>query len=146
MNRSNIPSLAILDEPLISLLIDQVEDQVKFLDADLSVLQVNRATRDNFPSLKEPEERKCYEIFRDRDLPCDGCPAMAALRNGRMARKVIFSEKNSSWLEISAYPLFGEGPSPIAVIEVVKDVTEEKLADLELEKQKKRYYQLFHES
>jgi len=143
---NSIPSVAILDEPLVSLLIDQIEDQVKFLGADLSVIKVNRAARDNFPSLVEPGGRKCHEVFQGRDLPCDDCPCLAAVRNGRMARKVIFSSKNSRWLEVSAYPLFGEGACPIAVIEVVKDITEQKLADLELEKQKKRYYQLFHES
>ncbi|MBN1333056.1 MAG: diguanylate cyclase [Synergistales bacterium] len=146
MNRNNIPPLVIPDEPLVSLLLDQIGDQMKVLGTDLSVIKVNQATRDNFPSLEEPVGRKCYEVFQDREFPCDGCPSLAAIREGTMARKVIFSGKTSRWMEVSAYPLFGEGPSPIAVIEMVKDITEEKLADLELERQKKRYYQLFNES
>jgi len=146
VKKNQIPSLSVLEEPLVSLLIDQIEDQVKFLGADLSVIKVNKAARENFPSFEVSGGRKCYEIFQGRELPCDGCPSVEAIRKGRMARKVLFSGKSSRWLEVSAYPLFGEGPSPIAVIEMVKDITGEKLADLELEKQKKRYYQLFHES
>jgi len=146
MKKSTLTSLKSLSDPAVSLVLDQIDDQVKVLDPDLTVIRVNQAAREIIPENTVLEGRKCYEIFRGKTEPCDGCPVQEALREGKMNRNILSDEDASIWYEITAYPLFGEDSKVLGVIEMVKDITLSRTKDQELENQKKRYYQIFHES
>lgn len=85
----------------------------------------------------ELEGHLCYEVFLDRDRHCGVCPMRKAIENGRTVTEEI-TQPNGRIVEVTSSPLrlpTGE----MAAIEIIKDITDRKLAEEALQDSERRY-------
>ncbi len=113
-------------------------DRVYVLDANRMVLRANQKAIEflGFP-LDEVVGRRCHEVFFGKPDLCEDCLLTHVFETGQPARDTkrrISSDGTEMWLDVSAYPIFDEGEQPTRVVEYVRDVTEGKRAEMELQR------------
>jgi len=113
--------------------IDAIGDGIRILGRDFKILYENQIHKDLMGSHKG---QCCYAAYRQREEICEGCGVAESFLDGkvrRMERKAP-TRKGIAHLEITASPLRDATGKIVAGIEVIRDVTERKKADLEREK------------
>ena len=112
---------------------DAIEDMVIVLDRDFRVLQANRAMREAFADV-EVVGASCYELIHGTNEPPPACPARHAFESGEPVEAELCEEHlGGLWLAVSTYPVKDRGGTVQKVVHVVRDVTERKRAEEQLE-------------
>lgn len=107
-------------------LLDSMPDLICLLDSDLKIVWVNRRFETNFN--KKAEEiigKHCYSFFLNRDIPCSNCPAKKVFLRGEVISTENKSQDGKIW-EIRAVPIKDDKGKVVNVIEIARDITEEK--------------------
>ncbi len=110
---------------------DSIRDGISVLDTDFNILRVNRWLEEIYGSKDDIVGRKCYEVYEQRESPCEWCPALKTIRTGEPHSELVPSPSADypiNWFELSTYPLKDEDGRVANIIECVKDVTDHKLA------------------
>ncbi len=118
-------------DKLIQVSFDAVKEGVSILDVDLNILYVNKKMEQLYEKTAPLVGKKCYQAYQDRDMPCECCPSLAAIKSGESAVEEVPLLKNGSqvgWLELSASPLKNDQDKVIGVVECVRDITERREA------------------
>ncbi|MFA5110401.1 MAG: PAS domain S-box protein [Desulfobaccales bacterium] len=122
------------NEQFLTDIFNYIQDGLSILDPDLNIMRVNPAM-EKFGYPQPLVGRKCYEVYQDRNSPCENCPALKTLLTGKASRNVVRGYPTNhaeQFLEILTYPLKDQATGQIkAVIEFVRDVTEHKQAEEE---------------
>ena len=100
-------------------------DGISILDLDFTILAVNN-TVDRWYSHKTPlVGRKCYQIYRDNDQPCEDCPTLEAMRSRKPSSGIISFEVpglSKGRQELSVFPLFDDHNVMFGVVEYVRSI------------------------
>ena len=111
---------------------DSVTDLLTIRDKDYRVILANKAALRRF-GLK-PEEligERCFEIFRHSDKPCAGCYVSETL----LTKNPVSIELESQYLKgifrFHTFPIFGQTGDLIGVVELAREITEEKRLEIE---------------
>lgn len=123
--------------------IDSLADALVVVGLDYRVQQANAAARALYDRYVDPIGRPCYLAF-GRDAPCQppdrACPMLAVLAKGEPVR-VTHSHDDiqgrSRYLEITASPIREASGEITRIVELIRDVTEERERDRSLA----RHYQ-----
>ncbi|PIE67924.1 MAG: PAS domain-containing sensor histidine kinase [Deltaproteobacteria bacterium] len=111
----------------VQAILDGITDIVAVITIDYRIRSVNNSFFDVFPD-RVPVDEKCYQIFRDRNTPCQACVLREALESNRVCRNTnIFpvSGRNRHF-SITASPLRDAKGRPTDILVVKRDVTLEK--------------------
>lgn len=76
---------------------DGLSDPISIINSDYEVLRANKKFANKSPI------SKCYEIFADRQSPCEGCPLQETLEQGHSAITKV-KIKNKTY-ELHSYPI-----------------------------------------
>jgi len=126
-----------------AMILESVSELVSFQDRDLRVIWANRAAAESVnSSLEDIVGRRCHEIWNHLEAPCPGCPVLRALETGQPQETEMTSTDGRVWW-IRGYPVRDDRGEIIGVVEVTLNITERKLAQLELMKSERRYQELF---
>ena len=119
-------------EEFLTDVFNSIQDGLSVLDSDLNIIRVNPAM-EKFGYPQPMVGRKCYEVYRDRSVPCEDCPTRETLRTGKVSRIIRHPATASErFIEIQAFPLANRTSGRVeGVIEYVRDVTEAKRAQEE---------------
>ncbi len=111
-----------------------VTDLITIRDAEYRILRANRAAFVRWGM--GPERmigKRCYEILHQRFLPCEGCYVTETLRMGRP----ISGERESDYLkgvfQYYTYPVYDEAGKIVAVVDLAREITQEKEKEKEKE-------------
>lgn len=66
------------DDAFFKMLFEQTPCYCCILDQDLKIIAANRMMRENFATVFS---RRCFQVFKGRDTPCEECPAKLSLRD-----------------------------------------------------------------
>jgi PAS domain S-box-containing protein len=106
---------------------DGIRDQLSIQAPDYRILRVNKAVAENRKtSFTGLINRKCYEAYFQRTVPCENCPVSATLRTKQPASSVMRIPEDNTTLQIFAYPILDEKGDLLSAIEYMKDITEEQ--------------------
>ena len=106
---------------------DGIRDQLSIQAPDYRILRVNRAVTENRKtSFMELINRKCYEAYFQRTLPCENCPVSATLHTKQPASSIMRMPADNTTLQIFSYPILDEKGDLLSAIEYMKDITEEQ--------------------
>ena len=106
---------------------DGIRDQLSLQTPDYQILRVNRAVVGKYKStFKDLINRKCYEAYYQRTLPCEKCPVSVTIETKRPTSSVMKISEDNTTLQIFSYPILDEKGNLLSVIEYVKDITEEQ--------------------
>ena len=121
----------------IGLVYDNSPDAILVVDGDYVVRYANpRASEELEISQTDLVGRACHEASIGEDGPCDGCRVRLVLRTGRSAtavRQRVTASGREQWVEQTWYPVPDEDGAASAVVEVSRDITEIKRAELALQ-------------
>jgi PAS domain S-box-containing protein len=106
---------------------DGIRDQLSIQAPDYRILRVNKAVVENYKTTyKELFDRKCYEVYFQRTLPCEKCPISVTINTQQPASSVMRLLEDNTTLRIFSYPILDEKGELASVIEYMKDITEEQ--------------------
>jgi PAS domain S-box-containing protein len=113
---------------------DAVTDLITIRDKDYRIIRANKSAFKRF-GLK-PEEmigKKCFEALHQSDQPCEGCYATKTLET----KKPEFGERDSKYLngifQYHTFPIYDETGEVVAVVDLAREITEEKRLEMEKE-------------
>jgi len=122
--------------------VDNVEIGISLLNANLEIVEVNKAMKRYFPQVQPGCGQVCYEQYNDPPgkNPCSYCPCVLTLQDGEVHKAITETPAGG---EIRHYHLIS---SPIKdsvgqvqyVIELVEDITERKQVEQALQDSEKR--------
>ncbi len=110
------------------LLFERVPCYVTVLDRNLAIVRANRRMRETFGAAPG---KRCYEVYKRADRPCQACPALQVFKDGQehTSTQLGFTPQGEEvYYVVTASPLSQEtGPDGVRVnyvIEIATDVTE----------------------
>jgi len=113
---------------------DAVTDLITIRDREYRILRANKAAFKRYGlAPRAIIGRKCYETLHHRDIPCEGCYVSETLRT----RKAASGERESKYLNgvfhYFTFPVWNEGGEFIAVVDLAREITEQKRLEVEKE-------------
>ena len=123
--------------------LDAMAELVIYQDIHMKILWANRAAGESVGT--SPDRLRgecCYQIWHQRNEPCEGCPVLRARESGQPCQAEITSPDSRVWL-VSAYPVRDDGGRVNGILEVTLEVTERKRAEDALHESEFRYRSIF---
>ncbi|OGC05221.1 hypothetical protein A2276_04710 [candidate division WOR-1 bacterium RIFOXYA12_FULL_43_27] len=122
---------------------DAMSDGVSIHAVDHTILNANAALCKMLGKKKEEIiGQKCYVIFHDTDCPIGSCPMERAIISKKDEQLEVFEPKLNGWLLISTSPIFDGKGELEKLVHVVRDITERKKTEKELEEKNKKLLEL----
>lgn len=122
------------NERFLKGILDGIQDGISVHDQDYNILETNLCMENWFTRKMPLVGKKCYQVFHDRQSPCDFCPTRNALEHGVLQRSILPGEEfadGKKWLEVFAYPVCNEKGENTQVVEFIRDITGIKAAEAE---------------
>jgi PAS domain S-box-containing protein len=121
-------------------ILDASIDMIRYVDREMRIIWANKTTTAGLDIT--PEEivgQFCYKLLVGKDKPCEGCPTPRALETGQIEHCVIHKHKVAgrqaeTYWDCYGVPVKDESGQVIRLIQVARDVTEQKQAEKELQK------------
>jgi len=122
-----------------------ITDRVFVEDAQYSVIRANAAVlRDYNLSPEKLFGRKCFQVFKEREEPCPGCPVTQTLETGKPAFGEMDNPRLKGSYHVRTYPIF-DRMGRISEV-VVEDVTETKKLEEELRESEGRFRRIVEQA
>ena len=114
-------------------LMNALPDGLSVQSPDLKILYQNRVHRS-----KQGDHigEQCYRAYHGKDEPCEGCMVLKSLDDGQSHRREVITAHTTSgtmYMEASAHPVKNSEGEVVAVMELVHDISEQKLAEKALQ-------------
>jgi len=119
-------------------ILDGSIDRIRLVDKDLRIIWANKTTTRELNMTSEDLAGKtCYEFLAGRDTPCPGCPAVKTLTSGKIEHALMHQTKSKtikgeSYWDDYAVPIKNESGDVVTIIEITRNVTEQKWTETEL--------------
>ncbi|MBI5057927.1 MAG: PAS domain S-box protein [Nitrospirae bacterium] len=86
----------------------------------------------------------CYKVYEGLDTVCKGCPVEKTFKDGRVHRseRHVSTDKGIMYFELTSSALRNSRGKIIAGIKLIRDVTDRKLAEIELQKHRNELMKL----
>jgi len=124
-------------------ILNGISELIVFQDTENNILWANKAAGD---SVEIPQEEliglKCYEVWHNREIPCEICPVNRAVKSGKPEIDDVISPDGKEWI-IKGFPMLEENNTLIGITEVAQDISSQKKAERNLIESEKKYRLLF---
>ncbi len=106
--------------------LDSLPDAIYLIDSDLKIVWINKTFEIIFDrNADEIIGKHCYNFFHNMDTPCANCPVKKAFKTGNIESMEKIMPDGGVW-EIRAVPIKDEKGNVVNVIEIARNITEEK--------------------
>ncbi|MGO9122735.1 MAG: PAS domain S-box protein [Desulfomonilaceae bacterium] len=134
-------------EKFLAKIFASIQDGISVVDKDLTILRVNPTMERWYPEATPLVGKKCFQVYRDDSNPCEKCPTLDAFDTGQPAYKIVPKRGPDGsirgWLDLYSFPLLEESTGEIeGVIEYIRDVTDRKESQDNLEFEHERFQML----
>ena len=131
---------------LISSVFESIQDGISILAPDLTIRQVNNLMKEWYAENLPLEGKKCYEVYQNRNTPCDSCPMLRCMKSGKTERDIVPGLPGSAveWIELFSYPMKDPETGKInGAVEFVRNITDWKKAEEALQASEAKYRSIF---
>ncbi|NHJ33535.1 MAG: PAS domain S-box protein, partial [Asgard group archaeon] len=113
-------------------ILDSLTDFVLFYEStEMKIVWANRAAaKDANLPLKELIGKQCYKIWHQRTQPCEICPVSRCFKTHQPEEDEILSPDGRVWV-IKGFPVISETGDLIGVVEITRNITEQKYRETE---------------
>jgi two-component system, LuxR family, sensor kinase FixL len=123
------------NEQFLGNIFDNFQDGISILNKDLNIIKVNAWMEKTFRESMPLVGKKCFKAYHKLDSVCPDCPLITILQTGLPSKGIVsVACHGTEWVEISASAIKDKNGNIMGVIEQVKDITERKKAEQELER------------
>ncbi len=124
----------------IETIIDGIQDFILVMKPSMEVIEVNHSFLSKMGYRREEViGRKCHEIYRKLDQPCDvnqvDCPLQDVIRNKRQCRQVqtrLMPNGETRYYEVNIYPIWEKDGKISKFIHISRDITQHKQEEAEI--------------
>ena len=110
---------------------DAIGDMVSIIDRDFRIVRANRATVEAFDD--EVLGAHCCELFHGAEGHPLDCPGRQVFRSGKATHYEQYEQHlGGRWLDFFCYPIKDGDGTVQQVVQVVRDITEQKLLESQL--------------
>jgi len=104
-------------------IVEAIGEGVALIDSNYNILFVNDYVKNR---IKGDKEGKCYSVLAGRNSPCEQCGMVDVALNGRLknTRFENFFSSSDGYFDIIWTPLLDEKGEVVAVVELIRDVTD----------------------
>lgn len=123
-----------LSNDLLDVILNTVSDGVTVIDTNLKIQYRNKVISRLFGARKG---EYCYEVYRNRNTPCENCKVIEVLKDGkerRMIEDVHLPDGEVRLVEATSAPIRDAEGKIIGAVEIARDVTDQKKAEALLNK------------
>ena len=130
-------------EGKLEAMLGSLAEHMSMMDKDLNIIWANETAKNIFGD--DIVGRKCYEAYHQRNKPCEPYPCLTlkAFQDGKVHEhdtQVVDKDGNTRFFHCNAnVALRDEQGKPTAVLEISKDVTDQKLAEEALRESESSY-------
>ena len=105
---------------------DSILDEIITVqDKEFRILQANKAAADYFGLSREQIiGRHCYELFREDEIPCSGCPTAAVFQEGKTHSIELYHDRLKKNFLITISPMKDDQGKVFGIVHSAKDITE----------------------
>ena len=137
-------------ENFLSNIFSSIKDGISILDNEMNIIRVNPVIEQWYSHNSPLVGKKCYQAYHNQNEPCAVCPTLITMKTGESAFEVVPrtgpDNEISGWLDLHSFPMFDtETGKIIGVIEYVRDITERKRTEEQMEKQQEKVEEQFLE-
>ena len=131
------------------IILNAMTESFAYYNTDLEIQWVNQASA-KLADVKPNRlvGRHCYEVWFQREEPCEGCPALKALKTGEPQKNTVTTKDGRVW-NLRSYPIFSAYDAEekiVGLVEFGSDITGRKEAEAALRRSQARYHSLFEDS
>jgi PAS domain S-box-containing protein len=121
---------------------EAIGDGISIQDTNFKVLYQNKVHKS---MIGDHAGEYCYHAYEKREKACKGCPLAETFKDGKIhtRERSAPTDKGTLYVEITSSPIKVPTGEIIAGIEVVRDITERKRLDKNLEISEEKYRLLF---
>jgi PAS domain-containing protein len=121
-------------------------DMVTIHDDDWNIICANRAAQKILGLAAITKEKtKCFKYYHGTGCPPEGCPSCQTYKTGKSAAFETFEPHLNMFIEIRAIPRLDSAGKVIGLIHIVRDITERKKQEEELERHRNHLEELVKE-
>jgi len=124
-----------------SAILELVEEQINFIDTNYTIKWANTSSKQS-SLIDNAEGKKCYEVFYNRETPCEICPTQIAIKENRNVQMFITNKKGKILL-VNTKPVKDEHGNIIGTLETALDVSEIKKTNSALIESNQKLESLF---
>ena len=110
---------------------DAIRDPMTVLDSEGTIMQVNQVAMDTYG--EDIIGQKCFCVYKGRDSICDHCPTMKSIDTLLPATAEHYVERDNKYVFIASYPILNKEGKLESIIKLVRDITEQKKLEKELQ-------------
>ncbi|MCP4412749.1 MAG: HAMP domain-containing protein, partial [Gammaproteobacteria bacterium] len=110
---------------------DAIRDPMTVLDSEGTIMQVNQVAMDTYGD--DIIGQKCFCVYKGRDSLCDHCPTMKSIETLAPATAEHYVERDQKYVLIASYPILNKEGKLESIIKLVRDITEQKKLEKELQ-------------
>ncbi|MCF8109160.1 MAG: PAS domain S-box protein [Desulfohalobiaceae bacterium] len=124
------------------LILDTMQEMLASYDTELRIQWANKAAAASVGQTAEAlTGRYCYEIWQDRQAPCEDCPVITAMQTSR-PQELEKATPQGRIFHIRGYPVHDAQGALIGAVEYGFDITEARQAQQSLNESEERFRQL----
>jgi len=133
----------------LNAMLQSIGDHISMMDKNLNIIWANKAARKIFGN--DIIGKKCYEVYHQRKEPCEPYPCLTlkAFQDGKIHKhdtQIIDKNGKTVLFHCTAnVTLRDKQGNPTAVMEISRDITEQKQAELALIERSKELENKTHE-
>ncbi|SFM29773.1 PAS domain-containing sensor histidine kinase [Methanolobus profundi] len=117
---------------LLSSTFSSIPDLLSVIDRDHRVVLSNWEGHEHLKGKEEMLNRPCYEVFMDRDTPCEQCIPFTVFSSGETITYQKHIEIDNTAREVRIIPIFDSEGNVSRIIEHIRDITEQKRTEEEI--------------
>ncbi len=127
-------------------ILESLLEHIVYQTIDNTIIYANKAAADsvNFT----PEQligRKCYQVWNNREEPCNGCPVLLSLETNKPAINEMTTPDGRIWY-VAGYPVRDKDNKIIGVVESTLNITEIKTAEQKVRKSEEKYRKAYYQA
>ena len=125
------------------IIFDSAKDSIMLLDPNFVIREANSSTLNLLKkSGEEIVGKKCYELLHGTDTPPQKCPVSISKQTRKHEEAELYLSDKDIWIWVTASPIFDENGQITQMIHVIRNISEHKHAERELENMQEKYRSL----